>query len=198
VLTAPETLIDAGFVYLTVGSTALVLSHLGVTFWFEPAIILLTAVHFHYAGFVLPVFTGFAGRCVGPVGDRVYRPLAAVVLVGPALIAVGISFSPVVELAAVGAFTLAVAALGGYVAVRVASQRARAQRVLLRAAALALPVSMALALGYGVGAYTGNPPFGLGLSTMVTLHGSLNAYVFGFFGLIAWRLSVPLGPRRVG
>jgi hypothetical protein len=196
-LTAPETLIDAGFVYLTVGSTALVLSHLGITFWFEPAIILLTAVHFHYAGFVLPVFTGFAGRCVGPVGDRVYRPLAAVVLAGPALIAVGISFSPVVELAAVGGFTLAVALLGGYIAVRVASRRPRAQRVLLRVATLALPVSMALALGYGVGAYTGSPPFGLGLSTMVTLHGSLNAYVFGFFGLIAWRLSVPLGPRRV-
>jgi hypothetical protein len=198
VLTAPETLIDAGFVYLSVGSVALVLSHLGITFWFEPAIILLTAVHFHYAGFVLPVFTGFAGRCVGPVGDRVYRPLGAVVLVGPALIAVGISFSPVVELVAVGVFTLAVAALGGYVAVRVAPQRARVQGVLLRAAALALPVSMAMALGYGVGVYTGEPPFGLTLSTMVTLHGSLNAYVFGFFGLIAWRLSVPLGPRRAG
>mgnify|MGYP000253558196 CR=1 FL=1 len=196
VLTAPETLVDAGFAYLTVGSVALVLSHLGITFWFEPAIILLTAVHFHYAGFVLPVFTGFAGRCVGPVGDRVYRPLAAVVLVGSALIAVGISFSPLVEFAAVGAFTLAVAALGVYVALRVAPRRSRAQRVLLRAAALALPVSMAMALGYGVGAYTGNPPFGLGLSTMVTLHGSLNAYVFGFFGLIAWRLSVPVGVER--
>lgn len=195
-LVAPETLIDAGFVYVTVGSVALVLSHLGVTFWFEPAILLLTAVHFHYAGFVLPVFTGFAGRCLGPAGSRGYRPLAAVVLVGPALIAVGISFSPVVEFAAVGAFTLAVALLGGYVAVSVASRRPRAQRVLLRVAALALPVSMAMALGYGVGAYTGNPPFGLGLSTMVTLHGSLNAYVFGFFGLIAWRLSVPVGVER--
>jgi len=196
VLTAPETLIDAGFGYVTVGSVALVLSHLDVTFGFDPAIILLTAVHFHYAGFVLPVFTGFAGRCVGPAGDRVYRPLAAVVLVGPALIALGISFSPVVEIAAVGVFTLAVALLGGYVTVRVASRRPRAQRVLLRLAALALPVSMALALGYGIGAYTGNPPFGLTLSTMVTLHGSLNAYAFGFFGLIAWRLSVPVGVER--
>jgi len=194
--TAPETLIDAGFAYVTVGSVALVLSHLNVTFWFDPAIILLTAVHFHYAGFVLPVFTGFAGRCVGPTGDPLYRPLAAVVLMGPALIAVGISFSPVVEFAAVGAFTLAVALLGGYVAVRVASQRPRAQRALLGLAALALPVSMALALGYGIGAYTGNPPLGLTLDTMVTFHGSLNAYAFGLCGLVAWRLSVPVGVER--
>jgi hypothetical protein len=194
-LTAPETLVDSGFVYVTVGSVALVLSHLGITFWFDPTVVSLTAVHFHYAGFVLPVFTGLAGRCVGPTGDRVYRPLAGVVLVGPALIAVGISVSPMVELVAVGAFTLAVAALGGYVVLRVAPRRPRAQRVLLRVAALALPVSMALALGYGVGAYTGSPPLGLTLDAMVTLHGSLNAYVFGFFGLIAWRLSVPSGPR---
>ena len=197
-LVTPETLVDAGLAYVTVGSVALVLSHLGITFWFEPAIILLTAVHFHYAGFVLPVFTGLAGRCLGPTGDRVYRPLAGVVLVGPALIAVGISFSPLVEIVAVGTFTVAVAALGGYVAVRVAPRRSRAQRILLTAAALALPVSMAMALGYGVGAYTGNPPFGLTLDTMVTLHGSLNAYGFGVVGFAAWRLSVPVGAERGG
>jgi len=196
-LVAPETLVDAGLGYVTVGSVALVLSHLGITFWFEPAIILLTAVHFHYAGFVLPVFTGLAGRCLGSTGDRVYRPLAGVVLVGPALIAVGISFSPLVEILAVGTFTVAVAALGGYIAVRVAPRRPRTQRVLLTAAALALPVSMAMALGYGVGAYTGTPPFGLTLDTMVTLHGSLNAYGFGFLGFVGWRLAVPSGPRHV-
>ncbi|PSP49665.1 hypothetical protein BRC67_10685 [Halobacteriales archaeon QH_3_68_24] len=196
-LLAPETLIDAGLGYATVGSVALVLWHLGATFRFEPVIILLTAVHFHYAGFVLPVFMGLAGRCIGPAGDRVYRPLAGVVLVGPAFIAVGISFSPLVEIAAVGAFTTAVAALGGYVALRVAAGRPRFQRFLVRVAALALPVSMAMALGYGVGAFTGNPPLGLTLDTMVALHGSLNAYGFGFFGVAGWRLSVPVGPGRV-
>jgi hypothetical protein len=197
-LVAPETLVDAGLAYVTVGSVALVLSHLGITFWFEPAIIRLTAVHFHYAGFVLPVFTGLAGRCLGATGNRVYRPLAGVVLVGPALIAVGISFSPLVEIVAVGTFTVAVAALGGYVAVRVAPRRPRTQRLLLTAAALALPVSMAMALGYGVGAYTGTVPFGLTLDTMVRLHGSLNAYGFGFVGFLAWRLSVPVGAERGG
>jgi hypothetical protein len=197
-LVTPETLVDAGLGYVTVGSVALVLSHLGITFWFEPAILLLTAVHFHYAGFVLPVFTGLVGRCRGPTGDRVYRPLAGVVLVGPALIAVGISFSPLVEIVAVGTFTAAVAALGGYVAVSVAPRRSRAQRLPLTAAALALPVSMAMALGYGVGAFTGTPPLGLTLDTMVTLHGSINAYVFGFLGFVAWRLSVPRGPRCAG
>ncbi|WP_255198717.1 YndJ family protein [Halorarius litoreus] len=182
-----ETVIDAGLAYVSVGAVALVLSTLGVTLWFEPVIVRLTAVHFHYAGFVLPVATGLVGR-VAP--GRGYRVLAAVVLVGPALIAVGISFSPVVELVAVGGFTAAVAALGGYVVLAVAPTRPRTQGVLLAASALALPVSMLLALGYAVAVFTGGD-LGLGIGTMVALHGSLNAFGFGLLAMVGWRLSVP-------
>lgn len=182
-----ETVVDAGLAYPLVGAVALVLSHLGITFWFDPVIVLLTAVHFHYAGFVLPVATGVVGRVAS---GRVYRALAGVVLVGPAVIAVGISFSPVVEVLAVGGFTVAVAALGGYVLLRVAPSRGRVQGVLLAASALALPVSMLLALGYGVGQFTGRE-FGLGVGTMVALHGSLNAFGFALPAMVGWRLDVP-------
>jgi hypothetical protein len=182
-----ETVVDAGFAYTTVGAVALVFSHLGVTLWFDPVIVRLTAVHFHYAGFVLPVATGLVGR-VAP--GRVYRNLAAVVLVGPGLVAVGIAVSPVVEVLAVGGFTLAVAMLGGYVLVRVVPARQRVQGVLLALAALALPVSMLLALGYGVAVFVGRD-LGLGVGTMVALHGSLNAFGFGLLSMVGWRLAVP-------
>lgn len=182
-----ETVVDAGLAYATVGAVALVLSHLGVTFWFDPVIVRLTAVHFHYAGFVLPVATGLVGR-VEP--GRAYRALGAVVLVGPALVAVGISFSPVVEVLAVGGFTAAVAALGGYVVVRVAPARPRTQGVLLATSSLALPVSMLLALGYGVSVFTGRN-LGLDVGTMVALHGSLNAFGFGLLAMVGWRLTLP-------
>jgi hypothetical protein len=187
-----ETVIDAGLAYTVVGAAALVLYHLGLTLWFSPVIVLLTAVHFHYAGFVLPVTTGLVGRCAVADADGVlYRPLAGVVAVGPAIIAVGISFSPAVELLAVGVFTATVAALGGYIALRIAPTRRRPQAVLLAASALALPVSMLLALAYGVTAFTGRGFAGLSISRMVSLHGTLNAFGFGLLATVGWRFSVP-------
>ncbi|WP_276273357.1 YndJ family protein [Haloarcula litorea] len=189
-LALPETAADAGFAYLPVGATALLLHHLGVTFWFDAAIVFLTAVHFHYAGFLLPVLTGLTGRCAGGSDDRLFRRVAGVIVVGPALIAVGISFSPLVEVVAVGVFTVAVALFGGHVLLWVAPTRPRPQAVLLAVSALALPLSMALALGYGVSAFTGWS-LGLDLATMVALHGSLNAFGFGLLGTVGWRLAVP-------
>lgn len=186
-----ETLVDAGFAYTNVGAVALLLYHLDVTFWFAPVIVLLTAVHFHYAGFVLPVTTGLVGRCGSVESSRVFRALGAVVLVGPAIIAVGISFSPTVELLGVGSFTVAVAALALYVVTVVAPARPRLQGVLLAVSALTLPVSMLLALGFVIGSVSGVDPVGLTIPRMVRLHGSLNAFGFALLALVGWRLAVP-------
>ncbi|WP_254279571.1 YndJ family protein [Haloarcula marina] len=185
-----ETAVDTGLAYASVGAVALLLFHLDLTFWFGRTIVLLTAVHFHYAGFVLPVVTGLTARC-GPGTDaRSFRALVGVILVGPAIIAVGISVSPVVEVLAVGGFTVAVALFGGYVARRLAPTRSRAQGLLLAGSAVALPGSMALALGYGVATFTGLS-LGLDIGTMVALHGSLNAFGFALLGVVGWRVAVP-------
>ncbi|MDS0282531.1 YndJ family protein [Haloarcula onubensis] len=185
----PETAIDAGLAYVSVGAVALLLYHLDITFWFGRTIILLTGVHFHYAGFVLPVITGLTGRS-GHLDSRLWRSLVGVILAGPAIIAVGISFSPLVEVVAVGGFTVAVALFGWYVLLRIAPTRPREQAVLLGASAVALPVSMALALGYGVATFSG-VDLGLDIATMVALHGSLNAFGFALCGLAGWRVAVP-------
>ncbi|NHX39846.1 MULTISPECIES: YndJ family protein [Haloarcula] len=188
-LVFPETAIDAGFAYVSVGAVALLLAHLDLTLWFDRVIIRLTAVHFHYAGFVLPVAVGLTGRHLGD-RSRGFRTVAGVILVGPALIAVGIAFSPLVEVVAVSLFTVAVAAFGGVVLHRVVPACSRPQGLLLGIAAVALPVSMALALGYGVSTFTGRS-LGLTISTMVALHGSLNAFGFGLCATLGWRLSAP-------
>jgi hypothetical protein len=186
-----ETVIDGGFAYSIVGAVALVLHQFGITFWFEPVIILLTAVHFHYAGFVLPVLTGIAGRALDEQMGTMFRFLTGIVLIGPAIIAVGISFSPVVEVFAVSVFTVAVAVLGGYVVVRVAPARPRLQGVFIAVSAVVLPASMVLALAYGLSTYTGINPLGLGISTMIELHGVLNAVGFALIGVVGWRIAVP-------
>lgn len=189
-LTLPETALDAGFIYVSVGAVALLLAHLDLTFWFSRIIIRLTAVHFHYAGFVLPVAAGLTGRYLGnrPTG---FRAIVAVVLAGPALIAVGIAFSPLVEFLAVGVFTVAVAAFGIVVLGRVVPTLPPFQRLLLGISAVALPVSMALALGYGVATFTGRS-LGLTIPSMIALHGSLNAFGFGLCTMLGWRLGTSL------
>jgi hypothetical protein len=180
-------LVDAGLAYAPVAAVALPLSHLGITFWFDRTIILLTAVHFHFAGFALPVLAGVTGRHLGGF-EGAARPVAGVILAGPAIIAVGISFSPLVEVVAVGAFTLAVAGFGLLVLVRVVPSLDVLPAAFVGVSALALPASMALALGYGIAAFSGTNPLGLSIGRMVTLHGSLNAYGFALCGVVGWRL----------
>lgn len=131
---------------------------------------------------------GLSGR-VAPGGW--YRPLAFVVFGGPPLIAVGISFSPLVEVLAVGVFTLGVTLLAGYLLVRVVPTRPRGQAALLAVSALAFSGSMLLALGYELAAYTGYSLFGLPIGQMVAVHGSLNAFGFAVCGLVGWRLARP-------
>src|SRR5581483_7095490 len=63
-----------------------------------------TAIHFHYAGFAAPILTGMAGRALGrarPSHWRAYLWIAVGVIVGPPLVAVGITFSRAIELVAV-------------------------------------------------------------------------------------------------
>ena len=139
-------------------------------------------------GFALAVVMGLSGR-VTPGGW--YRPLALVVFDGPALIAIGISFSPLVGVFAVGVFTLGVTLLAGYLLVRVLPTRPRRQAAMFAVSALALPGSMVLALGYGLAAYTGSSPLGLPIGQMVAVHGSLNAFGFAVCGLVGWRLARP-------
>lgn len=183
-----ETLVDAGLAYVPVAAVALVLYNQGITFWFDPIIVFLTAVHFHFAGFTLPIVAGVTGRHLG--GFRgLARTVASLILVGPAIIAIGISFSPLVEVVAVGGFTLAVAAFGLLVLVRVVPTLDVVPGALVIVSALALPVSMVLALGYGIAAFSGTNPLGLDIGRMVSLHGSLNAYGFALCGVAGWRVA---------
>ena len=183
-----ETLVDAGLAYVPVAAVALVFYNEGITFWFEPIIVFLTAVHFHFAGFTLPIVAGVTGRHLGGF-EGLGRTVASLILVGPAIIAVGISFSPLVEVVAVGGFTLAVAAFGLLVIVRVVPTLDVIPAALVAISALALPVSMVLALGYGVAAFSGTNPLGLSIGRMVSLHGSLNAYGFALCAVVGWRIA---------
>ncbi len=72
-----EICIDAGLVYLPVGAASLMLSRLGIQpLGFGDTLVLLAAVHFHFAGFAAPFFvravsTGTASRRLGRAFGKV-------------------------------------------------------------------------------------------------------------------------------
>jgi|GEM_PF-424513 hypothetical protein len=201
-------LVDAAFAYAVVGAVALVLSRLGITFHFSAAIIHLTAIHYHYAGFVLPVVAGLTGRFVedtypdDSLRRGTFRATGAIVLAGMVVIAIGITASPLVEVVSVAFFTVAVAVfavlslslvprilrddggVGGEGTARVVLTSS-----LLAVASASVVATMAFAVGYGWSAYTGETV--VSLATMIAWHGTVNAVGFAAAGLGAWFLLAP-------
>jgi len=152
---------------------------------FSDDIILLTGVHFHYAGFVLPLV---AGLVVGKSPSRRVKAALWGVVIGIPLVGLGITFSPVIEVFAALFLTvscLVVAILMARLALR-ADQPAVA--MLLGIASMSLAIAMSLAAVYAVGHYIGANY--LILPIMVATHGLTNALGFSLCALIGWNLAV--------
>ena len=185
-----ELCIDAGLMYLSVGGGWLVLSRLGARpLGFEDIIVLLTAIHFHYAGFLFPLLTGLAGRALG---GRVARLAAGGVIGGVPLVAVGITATqlgipPLLECIASWVTALA-GLLTAWLHLRLAARATHPAlvRFLWAVSGLFLAVGMVLAALYGSRAYGGIP--GLDIPWMRALHGSADALGFGLAGVLAWSL----------
>jgi hypothetical protein len=186
---AEELCVSAGLLYLVVGGGWTVLTALGARPLDFPAeIVRATAVHFHYAGFVLPVL---AARAAGAQPIRLARVVAVGLIVGVPLVAMGITLSAFgVRLPeCLAACALAVVASGfALVQLRVALSLGHpGGRLLLAGSSLALLAGMTLAALYAVGNYGG---FGwLDIPLMLRTHGVLNAVGFALLGLLAWNLD---------
>lgn len=193
-----ELCLNVGLLYIAVGGGWLLVSRLGLNpLGFDDAIVFFTAVHFHYAGFALPVVTGLSGRAIDDARfRRFYVPVAGAVVIGPGLIAVGITVSPTVEVVAVTVLTLAVMSFALLLIAGVAPTRPnRRQQASLVGAAVSVGISMLFALGYGLSQYLGTPVANLSIGRMVQVHGHLNALGFALLGIVGWRLSTP--PPRI-
>lgn len=158
---------------------------------FDPAIVTLTAVHFHYAGLLLPMFAGLALKAY-PDSRFASRAAVAVILGVPA-VAVGITttqlgWGPAIECAAGWGL-----ALGGMMVailhVRLATEGGQPwlARGLFFVAGCALFYGMLLAGLYASRAFFAPLPW-LDLPWMRALHGTANALGFGLCGVLAWRI----------
>jgi hypothetical protein len=188
-----ERTIDAGCVMLPIGAGWLLASRLGLTpMGFQEPIVLLTAVHFHYAAFAALMMVGLAGRAAGEGG--LYRPMAASAVAGPPLLAAGITLSPLLEAAAGTVQVVAMSALALFTLARVVSKERGVVRLLHAVSAASLLGGMACALAYAVRDITGTPI--ISLAQMARIHGPLNGLGFALCGLIGWALARRNFPPR--
>ena len=151
---------------------------------FSGIIVLLTAVHFHYAGFALPWLTSRWLRALP--GSRRDRICALGVIAGVPLVAVGITSSQLslpAGIETVSATVLALSAFGvarGYLAW--STQVVGPSRPLFILAGAALAGGMSLALLYGW--RTQFPISWVTIPGMVALHGTLNSWGFCLPGIL--------------
>lgn len=188
-----ELSIDAGLMYLPVAGAWLVVYRLGVQpFGYGETIILLTAVHFHFAGFAAPIIAGMNGRVLA-LKDYPQQMFAfsifAIVAAMP-LVAAGITLSPVVGLVgtlllSVGLVLLAVLTIGW---VRPAIDHPK-RRILLIFGALSSCLAMVLASLYAYSLATHT--LILTIPMMANSHGMLNAFGFVACSLVVWSRIAP-------
>lgn len=188
------------FIFLPVGAAWLVASRLGLTLLgFQEPIVLLTAVHFHYAGFAAPLLARSARRALGESPTSSTRAallnvVAAGVLVGPALLAAGFVIGPRVKLAA--ALVLAASEIGLALSFLFVLRHVLhvAARFLIAVAGASVAFAMILAALWAVGEYP-LQQF-VHLAGMARLHGTANAFGFTLCGLWGWTLAVEVAPGR--
>jgi hypothetical protein len=184
----PELSIDAGLLYLPVAGVWLVIYRLGEQpFGYGETIILLTVVHFHFAGFAVPIIAGMNGRVLASTEfpQRIYAFAVFGIIAAMPLVAAGITLSPVVGLIgtlllSIALLLLAVLTIGW---VRPVIER-RSNKILLVLAALASCSAMVLASLYAYSIVTHT--LILTIPTMAMTHGILNAFGFVTCSLFVW------------
>jgi hypothetical protein len=188
---AAELCIDVSMLLLPIGGFWLAMARFGARpLGFGDTIVLLTAVHFHYAGFALLMLTGLAGRWLrvgAPQVWRIFRVVAAGIIAGVPLVALGITFSRELELLAVLLLASSVLGLAVLTLTAIVPRLTRrAARRLLAISALSSIATMLLATGYVGGSIVG---LGLTIPQMVLAHGAVNAFGLVLCGLLAWTLE---------
>lgn len=187
---AEETAVNAGLLFLPVGAAWLLMSRLGIKpLGFGDTIVLLTAVHFHFAGFAAPLLTGLAGRRL-PTTRGVQKLLVlavACVIAGTPLVAAGITLSPVLALlgatvVSIGLVALAVLVIGWIVP----TVSSRLPQILLVLSSLASLPAMVLACAYAYSIVFHK--LIIDIPQMAKTHGIANAFGFVLCGLTAWAL----------
>lgn len=178
-----EIMIDVGFLYIAVGGAWYFAYIAQINTGFSPIITWLTAIHFHYSGFLLCVSLGLFGRLFT---RKIYKPIAIIILSGPLLVAIGITFSTVIEIVSVTLYVVAIFILF-IMTFQVRMPIVQAICIQLTIGALCFTIIWSFLYAYGN--FSGQVI--VDIPNMLDFHGKINCYVFGVFAVIGWAMNVP-------
>ena len=178
-----EMMIDIGLLYIVMGGGWFFAHINDINTGFSPIITWLTAIHFHYSACLLCITVGLLGRVFT---SRYFTICAAVIASGPMLVAVGITFSRIIEIVSVSLYVIAVFSLTVYT-FRIRLRHSAT--VFIRIAFLTLSFTIVWSFLYAYSNLTGT---GLvDIPDMLAFHGFLNCLFFGGVVTIAWSIYVP-------
>jgi hypothetical protein len=178
----------AGEGYLLVAGAWLVASRAGIQLLaFREPIVLLTAVHFHFAGFASAVLAGLAYERFHESNWKPALQAALLAVVcGPGILGLAFLFGPKMKLVAALAIALGQFGLAaGMVRVGIAAKNGSG-RWLLFVAGASVAAGMILAAVWAIGEYP-LQAF-VNIRQMAEFHGVLNAIGFVLCGLLGWLL----------
>jgi len=182
-----EVSIDLGLIYLAMGGGWYFAFAAGIDLGFSPLLTWLTAIHFHYSAFILPIFLGLTGRLYQ---SGLYRWAVGALLAAPMAVAAGITFSRWVELFSVLLYIYGICTVIWIVWKH--SFATSLQKWLVRLAFSALAVTITFSMLYVLS--NGFGVFAVTIDFMLRFHGVLNCVIFALAGIIGWSLAVP-NPR---
>jgi len=176
------------FLYLPVGGAWAFADRLAFyPFDFPPTITLLTVAHFHFAGFLLPIMTGWAIQKSKP--SSFLNLIAWGVILGIPLVAIGITtthFHLPIVIEVIAVTVMASGGIGtGFLHLKLGwTHKTRLLGWLWILAGFALIGGMSLAFLYGWRHYF--PISAITIPWMHALHGTLNAVGFALPGILGW------------
>lgn len=182
-----ETSVLFGLIYLAGGGFWFVAyaAHLQIM-QFGSLIILLTAVHFHYSAFLIPIFNGLLGR-ITRKNRMLYSWITWVILLSPLLIALGITYSKTLDVIAVGIY-MAALYLHAFL-VFTTDFRSKTGKILIRLSSAVLMITITFSMIYSFGVF--RQEITLTIHQMIWIHGFVNAFAVILPALIGWRIEAP-------
>jgi hypothetical protein len=174
--------------YALVGALWLLAARLGLQpVGFHEPIVLLTAVHFHYAGLMAAVLAGLAASDNDAArASLALRAALSGAVLGPGLLGLAFLAGPKLKLIAVGLMMIGECGIAvGTLRIGLRGMNEIGRRLLLVGSACVI-AGMALAAVWAVGEYPLHAF--VNLEQMAWYHGVLNSVGFGLCSLVGWTL----------
>ncbi|SHF91629.1 YndJ family protein [Ornithinibacillus halophilus] len=184
-----ECMIDFGLMFIAMGGAWFVAYKLNIDTGFSTMLTWLTAIHFHYSAFLLPIFLGFLGRIYS---SKAYNVICVLILVSPIIVALGITFSTTIELLSVLIYIVGIYSL--ILFSYKATFRNHWQKWFIRVSFMALGITILFSLVYAFGNFSNN--YTITIDFMLRFHGLINVGAFAAVGLIGWYIDTPEATSR--